>query len=74
MSLKWIFIILLITYTADAFSSVEGFEEIIAENSVSQNKLASEIQYSLGIKHEKTLQNITDSESIALKGYNLRVY
>ena len=74
MKLKWIFIILLMAYTLDAFSSVDGFQEIIADNTISQTKLAAEIQRLLGIKHEKTLQNMTDIESVALKGYNLRVY
>ena len=74
MSLKWIFMMLLMVYAVNAFSSIESFHHIISESIRSQRQLAFEIQQSLGMKKEKTLEQLTESDSVSLEGLNLKIY
>ena len=74
MSLKWIFILLLTVYTIDVFSSVDNFNEILADGTKNQNQSANDLKQSLEVKTEKTLRNLTEYETVALKGFNLKIY
>lgn len=74
MSLKWIFVMLLMVYAVNAFSSVESFHHLINESTQAQRQLAFEIQKSLGIQKEKTLEQLTESDSVSLEGFNLKIY
>lgn len=56
MGLKWIFVVLLSVYAVNAFSSIETFHYLINKSTQSQRQLAFEIQKSLGIQKEKTIE------------------
>ena len=74
MSLRWIFFTLLFAYAVDAFSAIENFDQLIRENTRSQIQLASEIQTQLGLKKQKTLDILSESDSASLEGFNLKVF
>jgi predicted PurR-regulated permease PerM len=67
MSLRWIFLVLLVAYGVSVFASVENFNEMIEQTTHEQNQLAAEIRSRLENTNEKTLE-ISRNESVDLKG------
>ena len=74
MSLRWIFMTLLFAYAVDAFSAIDNFDQLIRENNCSQLKLASKLHTKLELKKQKTLDILSESDSVSLEGFNLKVY
>ncbi len=74
MSLRWIFLTLLLAYAVDAFSAIENFDQLIRGNTNSQFQLASEIQIQVGLKKAKTLESLSEVDSESLEGFNLKVF
>ena len=74
MSLRWIMLVLLVAWGVNAFALISDFNEIIAETAIDQHELAAEIQTQVGVTKEKTLKTLTEKDSVALKGFNLRIF
>ncbi|OFZ28755.1 MAG: hypothetical protein A2622_06640 [Bdellovibrionales bacterium RIFCSPHIGHO2_01_FULL_40_29] len=74
MSLRWIFLVLIFAWGIHVFAAIEDFAAIVAESIQNEKMLAAEIQSHLGFQKEKTLEYLTESESVALEGFNIKVY
>lgn len=72
MSIRWIFLVLIFAYGISVLAAVEDFNQIIADSSKEQIRLAIAVQDQLQDTKQKTLEN-SGSESIALQGSILKI-
>jgi hypothetical protein len=70
MSLKWIFALLVVTYTLNVFATELQLSNLIEESYQEQIKLAAEIQHHLGVRNEKTLGDRSAS-AVSPEGFNI---
>ena len=73
MSLRWFLLVLLVAYGVSVFAAVENFNELVHEAVRDQHTLEAELQNQLGINNEKTLGFITENDSVAPKGFKIRL-
>ncbi len=73
MSLRWVLLVLLVAYRVSVFASIENFNELVHEAVRDQHTLEAELQNQLGINNEKTLRFITENDSVAPKGFKIRL-
>lgn len=73
MSLRWLFLVLLVAWGVNAFGAIENFNQIIVETITDQETLASEIQTHMTEQKEETLESKTDTESVASEGFKSNI-
>ncbi len=73
MSLRWVFLVLILAYGVNVFAVVENFNKLVKQAVCDQHNLESELQTQLGINNEITPGPISESESAATRGFKVRI-